>query len=763
MKRLIPILCVMLCLALSIPLAPAAQAAGSYWIGVDLTNQITTIYRTSDNSVVRHMLCSTGLAATPTPTGTFYLPSKAYSSERTEWYYFKEFDCWAKYATRIKGGILFHSVIYSRKDNSSLRSSSVRNLGSRASHGCIRLSVDNAKWIAQNCPVGTKVKIYYGASDPDLKASLTGKYPTLKPGSSGSSVTKLQNQLKACGWYDGSASGQFDSATESAVRAYQAAAGLAVDGQAGSQTQSSLYGSNPKVGMNTTLRQGMNSLAVRQLQSLLKQRGFHSGSVDGSFGAQTLAAVMAYQTAIGEAADGVATPSLQRRLSSDSSVTPPPAVTPEPTPAPVAIGTATVKTNGGTLALRAAASASGKVLARLKNGAKLTVLDTDGDWVKVLSGSQTGYVSARYVKLNLISFETPAPAETATPDPDASPTPVPTPTPTPTPAPVAIGTATGKTHGGTLALRATASASGKVLARLKNGAKLTVLEANGDWVKVLSGSQTGYVSARYVKLNLISFETPAPAETATPGPDATPTPVPTPAPVAIGTATVKTNGGTLALRQSAATSAKVVVKMPKGAKIDLLELVDKDWVKASYKGKTGYASRRYLSISLNAGGATNAPAVTAAPTPAPNFIGTATVRTNGGTLALRQSKSTSATCLIKMPNGAKADVLEADRDWVKLYYKGKTGYARASFLKTSLNGAAATEIPAWPTQSPTEIPAWPSPTPDPTPVPELPAETPTPIPEETPAETQAAPEESPAETQAAPEPVAEEAPVGDGE
>ena len=118
MKRLIPILCVMLCLALSIPLAPAAQAAGSYWIGVDLTNQITTIYRTSDNSAVRHMLCSTGLAATPTPTGTFYLPSKAYSSERTEWYYFKEFDCWAKYATRIKGGILFHSVIYSRKDKS---------------------------------------------------------------------------------------------------------------------------------------------------------------------------------------------------------------------------------------------------------------------------------------------------------------------------------------------------------------------------------------------------------------------------------------------------------------------------------------------------------------------------------------------------------------------------------------------------------------------------------------------------------------------
>ncbi|MDO4355408.1 MAG: peptidoglycan-binding protein, partial [Clostridia bacterium] len=478
MKRLSRMLCLTLalCMLLSIQMAPAAEAAGSYWIGVDLTNQITTVYRTSDNSVVRHMLCSTGLAATPTPTGTFYLPSKAYSSERTEWYYFKEFDCWAKYATRIKGGILFHSVIYSKKDNSTLRTSSVRNLGSRASHGCIRLTVENAKWIAQNCPVGTKVKIYYGASNPELKASLTGKYTTLKPGSTGSSVTKLQNQLKACGWYDGSATGTYDSATQSAVRAYQAAAGLTVDGLAGTNTQSSLYGSNPKVGMNTTLSEGMNSLAVRQLQSLLKQRGFYSGNVDGAFGAQTRQAVVAYQTAIGETANGVATPALQRRLSTDGSVTPQPAVTPVPTPEPVAIGTATVKVSS-TLCMRASASASGKVLTRLKNGTQLTVLDDSGDWVRVLYNGQTGYVSARYVTLNIISFGTPVPAatETPAPDPNATPTPTPEPTATPTPAPQSIGTATVKTSGSYLALRKSASTASTLVAKMPKGAKLTVL------------------------------------------------------------------------------------------------------------------------------------------------------------------------------------------------------------------------------------------------------------------------------------------------
>ena len=76
-----------------------------------------------------------------------------------EWYYFKDFDCYAKYAYRIIGGILFHSVLYNSKSESSLSRSSVNALGSRASHGCVRLTVENAKWICNNCPAGTTVVI----------------------------------------------------------------------------------------------------------------------------------------------------------------------------------------------------------------------------------------------------------------------------------------------------------------------------------------------------------------------------------------------------------------------------------------------------------------------------------------------------------------------------------------------------------------------------------------------------------------------------
>lgn len=105
--------------------------------------------------LVRTMVCSTGTKDNPTPYGTF---SAAGAAGR--WYYFKKFDCWAQYAYRISGPYLFHSVLYSAKDESTLRQGSVSNLGSRASHGCIRLKVEDAKWIYNNCPAGTTVVVY---------------------------------------------------------------------------------------------------------------------------------------------------------------------------------------------------------------------------------------------------------------------------------------------------------------------------------------------------------------------------------------------------------------------------------------------------------------------------------------------------------------------------------------------------------------------------------------------------------------------------
>lgn len=63
---------------------------------------------------------------------------------------------------------------------------------------------------------------------------------TLRIGSSGTSVRQLQQQLKAAGFNTGGVDGKFGPRTDAAVRAYQRAKGLQVDGLAGTETMRAL-------------------------------------------------------------------------------------------------------------------------------------------------------------------------------------------------------------------------------------------------------------------------------------------------------------------------------------------------------------------------------------------------------------------------------------------------------------------------------------------------------------------------------------------
>ena len=80
---------------------------------------------------------------------------------------------------------------------------------------------------------------------------------TLRPGDSGSSVSNLQQRLKALGWYTGSVDGKYGGGTTSAVIAFQKAASLSVDGVAGSRTLRSgqrILVYEPRSGISWTLR-----------------------------------------------------------------------------------------------------------------------------------------------------------------------------------------------------------------------------------------------------------------------------------------------------------------------------------------------------------------------------------------------------------------------------------------------------------------------------------------------------------------------------
>ncbi len=71
-----------------------------------------------------------------------------------------------------------------------------------------------------------------------------------------------------------------------------------------------------------TQRQGAKGPAVRELQALLKAKGFDPGAVDGSFGPKTAAAVKRFQQAAGIGADGVVGPKTWAKLMGSATVTP---------------------------------------------------------------------------------------------------------------------------------------------------------------------------------------------------------------------------------------------------------------------------------------------------------------------------------------------------------------------------------------------------------------------------------------------------------
>ena len=140
---------------------------------MDISSQIVTIYRTADDEVIRQMLCSTGTRKNPSDIGTFTLNGRT-----ARWCYFPEWGSHAQYWTRINSSIAFHSVIYNTVNTMDLSVKSYKNLGKRASHGCIRLTVADAKWIYNNCGAGTVVTIRADMpADPELRAAL--KLPSL--------------------------------------------------------------------------------------------------------------------------------------------------------------------------------------------------------------------------------------------------------------------------------------------------------------------------------------------------------------------------------------------------------------------------------------------------------------------------------------------------------------------------------------------------------------------------------------------------------
>ena len=127
-----------------------------YLIMVDYNESKLMILEGSYNNwqVVKYIDCNAGWPNTENET-----PRGIYSTA-TKFLYFgpdDEYRCW--YATQFRGDLLFHSILY--KGGEDAPNTIIDDtLGRNTSHGCIRMLLENAKWIYDNVPYGTKVVIY---------------------------------------------------------------------------------------------------------------------------------------------------------------------------------------------------------------------------------------------------------------------------------------------------------------------------------------------------------------------------------------------------------------------------------------------------------------------------------------------------------------------------------------------------------------------------------------------------------------------------
>ncbi len=146
-----------------------------YYIKINNAANVVNIYTQDDkgNYTVpfKAMICSTG-RSTPAAGKSYKIPSG--NAARGKWGLMVG-GVYAQYYTRIYNAILFHSVPYKTQSKSNLEYWEYDKLGTKASAGCIRLTVQDAKWIYDNIPAGTKVEFYSDAKNPGPLGKPTAK------------------------------------------------------------------------------------------------------------------------------------------------------------------------------------------------------------------------------------------------------------------------------------------------------------------------------------------------------------------------------------------------------------------------------------------------------------------------------------------------------------------------------------------------------------------------------------------------------------
>ena len=327
---------------------------------------------------------------------------------------------------------------------------------------------------------------------------------------------------------------------------------------------------------------------------------------------------------------------------------------------------ALVSSSATTLNMRERASMAATIMLEIPRGETVIVESAGSDWCRVRYHGATGYCATQYLTLGVSGSDLNDGQLTA----------------------VVV------TESGSLNLRKSDSTQATILTTIPRNATITVLDKGVTWCKVTYGGFIGYSMTKY-----LSFGGAKP--TAAPGPAATPVPaataIPTAAPAAAPvSAQVTTPSGSLNLRKSASSGAKILARIPQYAVVPVLS-VEGTWTRVSYNGETGYVMSTFLTYLYAPVQPTAmpVPAATPAPVTAPADTVYAQVTTEKGSLNLRKRAASTATVMAQIPQNEFIQVVERLGTWTKVVYEGRTGYVMTTFL-------TFVEVPVAVTPQPTE-------------------------------------------------------------
>lgn len=128
-----------------------ANSSTDYYIWVNTKDTKVYIFEGYNRNwkLIKNMLCTVGKSSSPTIKGTFKVGSKGASFVVKD---NPKLQC--NYYTQISGNYLFHTVLLYR--NGKIADG---RLGAKLSHGCVRLSIENAKYIHDTMPKGTSIYV----------------------------------------------------------------------------------------------------------------------------------------------------------------------------------------------------------------------------------------------------------------------------------------------------------------------------------------------------------------------------------------------------------------------------------------------------------------------------------------------------------------------------------------------------------------------------------------------------------------------------